>query len=162
MSWIKEYWKGALAAVQRYITGEGRFIIVHCYHLHFLMHLSGGKEINLPYYLLKILTKMAKRVQIHSESTHRSLYYQGLIKLLVYFSLEELEIPWGYFLKYLGLKEKEEVSDSHIEGDASKYNIDIRVVITLNCTIHSYLASGHLRSLLCQSIVEQLFKNPLL
>jgi hypothetical protein len=35
-------------------------------------------------------------------------------------------------------------------------------VITLNCTIHAYLASGHLRSLLCQSTAEQLFKNPLL
>jgi hypothetical protein len=69
--------EGTLAAVQRYITGEGRFNIVHCYHLHFLMHLSGDKEINLPYYLLKILTKMARRVQIHPESSHRSLYHQG-------------------------------------------------------------------------------------
>jgi hypothetical protein len=36
------------------------------------------------------------------------------------------------------------------------------VVITLICTIHAYLASGHLRSLLCQSTAEQLFKKPLL
>jgi hypothetical protein len=35
-------------------------------------------------------------------------------------------------------------------------------VITLNFTIHSYLASGHLRSLLCQRTTEQLFKKPLL
>jgi hypothetical protein len=28
-------------------------------------------------------------------------------------------------------------------------------VITLNCTIHAYLASGHLRSLLCQSTAER-------
>jgi hypothetical protein len=35
-------------------------------------------------------------------------------------------------------------------------------VITLIFTIHAFLASGHLISLLCQSIVEQLFKKPLL
>jgi hypothetical protein len=71
------------------------------------MHLSGYKELNLPYYLLKMLTKMARTVQIHLEYTHRSLYHQGLIKLLVSFSLEELEMPWGYFLKSVGLKEQE-------------------------------------------------------
>jgi hypothetical protein len=112
MAWIKEDWKGDLAVVKRYITCEGRFIIVHCYHLHFLMHLSGDNELNLPYYLLKILTKMARRVQSHLESAHRSLYHQALIKCLVSFTLEELKIPWGYFLKSMGLKEKEQVPDS--------------------------------------------------
>ena len=112
LAWIKEEWKRALIVVHRYIIGEGQFNIVHCYHLHFLMHLSGDKEINLPYYLLTSLTKMAKRVQGHPESTHRSLYHQGLIKLLVTFTLEELEMPWDYFLKSMGLKEHEQVPDS--------------------------------------------------
>jgi hypothetical protein len=91
VAWIKEDWKGALTTVQRYITGEGRFNIVHCYHLCFLMHLSGDREINLPYYLLKSLTKMARRVQGHPESAHRSLYHQGLIKLLVTFLSRNLK-----------------------------------------------------------------------
>jgi hypothetical protein len=91
------------------------------------MHLSGDKELNLPYYLLKILTKMARRVQIHPESAHRSLYHQGLIKLLVSFALEELEMPWGYFLKSVGLKEQEQVPDSQNEGDASKDKTEVRV-----------------------------------
>jgi len=35
------------------------------------------------------------------------------------------------------------------------------IVITLICTRHAYLASGHLRFLLCQNTVEQLFlKTP--
>jgi hypothetical protein len=84
------------------------------------MHLSGDRELNLPYYLLKSLTKMAKRVQGHPESSHRSLYHQGLIKLLVTFTLEELEMPWDYFLKSVGLKEQEQVPDSQNEGDASE------------------------------------------
>jgi hypothetical protein len=57
--------------VQRYITGEGHFSIVHCYHLCFLMHLSGDKELNLPFYLLKSLTKMSRRVQGHPKSSHK-------------------------------------------------------------------------------------------
>jgi hypothetical protein len=73
VAWIKDEWKGDLIEVHIYITGEGRFIIIHCYHLCFLMHLSGDKEINLPYYMLKSLTKMAKRVQGHPESTHKKV-----------------------------------------------------------------------------------------
>jgi hypothetical protein len=61
--WLKEEWRGIMSAIQRYITGEGRFSIVHCYHIRFLMHLNGDKELNLPFYLLKILTKMSKRIQ---------------------------------------------------------------------------------------------------
>jgi hypothetical protein len=50
-------------AIQRYITGEGRFSIFHCYHIRFLMHLNDVKEMNLPFYLLKILTKISKRIE---------------------------------------------------------------------------------------------------
>jgi hypothetical protein len=75
------------------------------------MHLSGNIEHNLPYYLLRSLTKMSRRVQGHHESAHKSLYHQGLIKLLVTFSLEELEMTWVYFLKFVGLKEQEHVLD---------------------------------------------------
>ena len=113
--------------MKRYITSEGRLYIVHCYHLRFLMHLSGYKELNLPYYLLKILTKISRRVQIHPEFSHESLYHQGLIKLLVSFSLEELEIPWDCFLKYVGLKEQEQVHDLQNEGDVGKDETEVRV-----------------------------------
>jgi hypothetical protein len=71
------------------------------------MHLSRDKELNLPFYLLKILTKMARRVQSHPESTHRSLYHQVLIKILVLFTLGEIEMPWDYFLQSVGLQEQE-------------------------------------------------------
>jgi hypothetical protein len=78
----------------------------HCYHLRFLMHLNGDKELNLPFYFLKRLTKMSKRVQNYPESAHRSLYHQGFIKILVLFALNEIEIPWKYFLESLGLQEE--------------------------------------------------------
>jgi hypothetical protein len=39
---------------------------------------------------------------------------------LVTFTLEELEMPWDYFLKFVGLKEQEHVPNSQNEGDASE------------------------------------------
>jgi hypothetical protein len=36
---------------------------------------------------------------------------------------------------------------------------DVEGVINRICTIHAYLASGHLRSLLCQSTAKKLFKR---
>jgi hypothetical protein len=54
---------------------------------------------------------MENRIQGRPESSHRSLYHQGLIKLLVTFTLEELEMPWGYLLKYVRLKDQEKVLD---------------------------------------------------
>jgi hypothetical protein len=63
---------------------------------------------------------MGKSVQGHHESAQKILYHQGLIKLLVTFSLEELEMPWDYFLKSVGLKEQEKVPNSQNEGDASE------------------------------------------
>jgi hypothetical protein len=75
--WIKEDWRGILTAIQRYnyITGKGRISIVHYYHISFLMHLNSHKELNLPFYLLKNLTKISKRILNYLESDHRSLYH---------------------------------------------------------------------------------------
>jgi hypothetical protein len=55
--------------------GEGGFSNIHFYHIRFLMHLNGDKELNLPFYFLKRLTKMSKRIHNYSESAHRSLYH---------------------------------------------------------------------------------------
>jgi hypothetical protein len=62
------------------------------------MHLNGDKELNLPFFFLKIVAKMSKRVQNYPKSTHRILYKWGFIKILVVFYLNEIEIPWKYFM----------------------------------------------------------------
>jgi hypothetical protein len=62
------------------------------------MHLNGDKELNLPFFFLKILAKMSKRVQNYPKSAHRILYQRGFIKILVVFYLNEIEIPWKYFM----------------------------------------------------------------
>jgi hypothetical protein len=75
------------------------------------MHLSGDKELNFPFYLLKSLTKIARRVQSQPEFSHMSLYHQVLIKIMFLFTLGEVEIPWEYFLQYVGLQEQEQQPD---------------------------------------------------
>jgi len=50
---LKPMWKTPLEMIQNYITYEGLYDRVLRCHLRFLMHLSGEKKMNLPYYLLK-------------------------------------------------------------------------------------------------------------
>ena len=76
-------WKIPLEMIQNYITCDGRYDIVLKFHLKFLMHINGAIQVNLPFYLLKSLQKMISKVQGHPEHTARSVYHQGLIKLLI-------------------------------------------------------------------------------
>jgi hypothetical protein len=61
-NWIRPEWHTALIVIHRYITCEGRFSLIYIYHIRLLMHLNGDYPLNLPYFLLKSLTKMSKRV----------------------------------------------------------------------------------------------------
>jgi hypothetical protein len=65
------------------------------------MHLNGDYPLNLPYFLLKILTKMSKRVQSLSTNAKSSLFHQVLIKTLVMSSLRELQKPWSCLIQSL-------------------------------------------------------------
>jgi hypothetical protein len=112
---INEEWTDILTIVQRYITGEVNFLIAHCYHLHFLIKLNSDKELSIPFYLLKILTKISTRVQSHTEYSHRSICQQGFIKILVLFSLYEIEIPYKYFMHFVGLQEEGKETNEHQE-----------------------------------------------
>jgi hypothetical protein len=91
--------------VQKYITCECRFSTIHCYHMCFLMHLNGDQEMNLPFYLLKILTKMANRIHSHHKTSHKILFHQGLIKMLVMYALNEVQVSWKQLLSSLGFEE---------------------------------------------------------
>jgi hypothetical protein len=69
--------------IQKFITCEGRFSIIYLYHIKLLQHLRGDCEINMPYFLLQSLSKMAKTVQKQGKKTERSLYHCGLIKMII-------------------------------------------------------------------------------
>jgi hypothetical protein len=71
------------------------------------MHLNGDTKMILPFYLLKSLTKMSKRVQNHPQTAHKSLFHQGLIKMLVLYALREVQMTWRQLLISLGMDEQD-------------------------------------------------------
>jgi hypothetical protein len=99
--WLKVECQSVLAVVQKYITCEGRFSTIHCYHMRFLMHLNGNHEMNFPFYLLKRLTKMAKRIQSQPKTIHKILFHQGIIKILVIYALREVQVSCKQLLSSL-------------------------------------------------------------
>jgi hypothetical protein len=99
--WIQPERHTALIVIHRYITYEGRFSLVYIYHIRILMHLNGDYPLNIPYFLLKRLTKMSKRVQSLSTNAKRSLFQQVLIKTLVMYDLSELQKPWSWLTQYI-------------------------------------------------------------
>ena len=70
------------------------------YHMRFIFHVVGMKTLNLPFFLLKSLTKMLARVQIHTNVSEYSLYHQDLIKVLVEEELGKRNQTWDHFLFY--------------------------------------------------------------
>jgi len=92
-SWIRPEWHTALIVIHRYITCKGRFSLVYIYHIRILIHLNGDYPLNIPYFLLKIFTKMSKRVWSLYTNAKSSLFHQVQIKTLVMYSLSELLKP---------------------------------------------------------------------
>ena len=63
---------------------------------------------NMPYYFLNSLHKMACTYQINVGDKERSLFHHGLIKILIAYRLGELGDNWEYFLICNGFGENEE------------------------------------------------------
>lgn len=49
--------------IMKYFTCEGRYSRLYQCNMRFLMHFIGVKQLNLPYYLYRSLTKMTEKVQ---------------------------------------------------------------------------------------------------
>ena len=63
---------------------------------------------NVPYYLLNSLHKMACTYQINVGDKEQSLFHHGLIKILISYQLGELGDTWESFLIRNGFGENEE------------------------------------------------------
>ena len=68
------------------------------YHFKLLNHFTGKEEINLPFYLHKALTKMAKQVKAEPTKITSRLSHHGLITLLIKDALRKRQMEWGFFL----------------------------------------------------------------
>lgn len=84
--------------IMKYFTCEGRFSILYEYHVRLLMHFTGVKVLNLPYYLYRSMVKMGKKVHRLGEDHHASLFHHGLVKILVCHLLAQINLPWDGFI----------------------------------------------------------------
>jgi hypothetical protein len=67
------------------------------YHIIILLHFTGKVEMNIPYYLLRIIGKMSYWIQAKSKDVDSSLFHSGLIIMLVSEELGKKEISWEHF-----------------------------------------------------------------
>jgi hypothetical protein len=78
-----------LFILQKYVTCEGRYGLVFYYHLRLLMNFVKGYELDMPFYLMSSLKKMASTIQRNPRFVEGSLFHFGLIKMLVEARLQE-------------------------------------------------------------------------
>jgi hypothetical protein len=97
-STFKKKWRDILFILHKYVTCEGRYGLVFYYHLRLLMHFIKGNELDMSFYLLNSLKKMALTIQHSPRSLERSLFHFGLVKILVEARLQEKNDNWGQFL----------------------------------------------------------------
>ena len=62
---FKPKWREPIKILQTYITCEGRYASVFKNHIRFLQHLNQQSKMNIPFFFLKSLQKMSRRVREH-------------------------------------------------------------------------------------------------
>lgn len=99
ISALKNKWSGMLLILQKFITCEGRFGSTYVYQIRLLMNFLENGTLNLPFFLLNSLRRMATNVQSKVESIETTLYHHGLVRILVEFHLRTVGDTWDYFLE---------------------------------------------------------------
>jgi hypothetical protein len=69
--------------IQRYFTCEGHFNMVYQYHIRLLMHFTGKKALNIPFYLYRSLGKWLTKCKKSISKLNTTFFILDLIKLLV-------------------------------------------------------------------------------
>ena len=87
-----------LLILQKFITCEGRFGCMYVYHIRLLMKFLDNGDINLPFFLLNTIRRMASNVQKKIESLETTMYHRGLVKILVEYHLKKIGDTWENFL----------------------------------------------------------------
>jgi len=63
-----------------------------------MFHFIGKDEMNIPFYLLRIIGKMSDRVQSKSKAVDTSIFHYGLIRMLISEELRKRNISWEQFI----------------------------------------------------------------
>jgi hypothetical protein len=76
-----------LVVIKRFITCEGGYSLLFIYHFQILMVFM-DYELNMPTFLLKIVSKMAHLYQRKNLSLERNVFHHGLVKIMIEFQLK--------------------------------------------------------------------------
>ena len=98
VKYLRNQWRAPFEVISRYISCDGWYSNVQLYYLRILMALK-GLRLNLPYFLLHSLHKMAIMVQRTIGNQDHSIFHHGLIKMLVQYQLVIVEKTCDEFLK---------------------------------------------------------------
>ena len=82
-SWLEERWHQLLKAIVVYITCERRYNRAMIYHFKLMNHFTGRSPLNFPFYLHRILAKMAHQVKAQPTKIVGRVSHHGLIQLLI-------------------------------------------------------------------------------
>ena len=103
-----------MIAVREYITCEGRYEHIYRFHMRFLLHLTCQERMNLPYFLIKDLIKMSKKIQKNPSTLETSLSHHSFITMLVFDQLRRNQLSIRNFLQSSGFYQKEELQE-HVD-----------------------------------------------
>ena len=95
---LKSKWRNMLLVLQKFITCEGRFGCMYVYHIRLLTNFLENGEINLPFFLLNSLKRMATNVQKRVQFIDTTMHHHGLVKILIEFHLKIMGDTWEDFL----------------------------------------------------------------
>jgi hypothetical protein len=85
--YLQEPFRKLLRAIRKYFICEGRFDIIHTHHIILLMHFTGRRPLNIPFFLHQSLQEMAENIWVEANQPKKKLSHVSLIKLLI---VEEL------------------------------------------------------------------------
>ena len=109
--------------IRQYITCEGRYSLVLAFHIRLLMVFE-GKALNLPYFLLRSLTKMSRAYQ--RTSNVQSLFHHGLIYMILEHELVKYHISWERFLSKIQLDDDKHLRNYSNDGKKNSLSSDLK------------------------------------
>jgi hypothetical protein len=96
--YLQEPFRKLLMVIRKYFTCERRSNRIQPHHISLLMHFTGRRPLNLPFFLHQILRGMAYNVQDEANQLEKKLSHISLIKLLIVEQLRHLGKSWDSFL----------------------------------------------------------------
>lgn len=121
---LKNKWSSMLLILQKFIICKGRFGSMYAYHIRLLMNFIENGTLNLPFFLLNSLRRMATNIKKKVESIETTLYHHGLVKILVEFHLRSVGDTWEDFLVRNLFQDAPDLSEgSHVKRSKRKKTI---------------------------------------